>query len=111
MKRIVTFSAMTIVAAMAGPLSVNGDTLVLKNGERRQGIVKEGKEAELDRFKQRLEKLTLTEEAKQRIDEEMEKLAMMEPASPEFNVSRTYLDWLTILPWGVLRALPVKDYL
>jgi len=21
-------------------------------------------------------------------------------ASPEFNVTRNYLDWLTILPWG-----------
>jgi len=73
----------------------------LKEIKKELGISKEGKEAELDRFKQRLEKLTLTEEAKQRIDEEMEKLAMMEPSSPEFNVSRTYLDWLTILPWGV----------
>ncbi|MBN1655819.1 MAG: endopeptidase La [Deltaproteobacteria bacterium] len=73
----------------------------LKEIKKELGISKEGKEAEIERFKQRLEKLTLTEEAQQRIDEEMEKLALMEPASPEFNVSRTYLDWLTILPWGV----------
>ena len=26
---------------------------------------------------------------------------MIEPQSPEFHVSRNYLDWLTILPWGV----------
>ena len=26
---------------------------------------------------------------------------MLEPASSEYNVTRTYLDWLTVLPWGV----------
>ena len=31
----------------------------------------------------------------------MEKLKLLGTSSPEFNVSRTYLDWLTILPWGV----------
>ena len=33
--------------------------------------------------------------------EELEKLRLIEPASPEYNVTRTYLDWLTILPWGI----------
>ncbi len=31
----------------------------------------------------------------------MEKLKLLGASSPEFNVTRTYLDWLTILPWGV----------
>lgn len=65
------------------------------------GLSKEGKEADLEQFKDRLKSLTLTDEAKERIDEEMNKLSMLEPASPEFNVTRTYLDWLTSLPWGV----------
>jgi ATP-dependent Lon protease len=73
----------------------------LKEIKKELGISKEGKEAELERFKLRLANLTLTEEAQQRIDEEMDKLALMEPSSPEFNVSRGYLDWLTVLPWGV----------
>ena len=30
----------------------------------------------------------------------MEKLRLLEPSSPEFNVTRAYLDWLTVLPWG-----------
>ena len=49
----------------------------------------------------------MTEEARERIDEEIEKLRLIEPASPEYNVSRAYLDWLTILPWGVYS----KDFL
>ncbi len=27
-------------------------------------------------------------------------LAGLEPVSPEFNVTRNYLEWLTALPWG-----------
>ena len=30
----------------------------------------------------------------------MDKLQLLEPHSPEYTVSRNYLDWLTVLPWG-----------
>jgi len=73
----------------------------LKAIKKELGIQKEGKEAELERFEKRLQELKLTPEAEERVAEEMEKLKLIEPASPEFNVSRTYLDWLTILPWGL----------
>jgi len=73
----------------------------LKAIKKELGLVKEGKETELDEFKERLAKLTLTEEAQERINEEMNKLGVMEPHSPEFTVSRNYVDWLTSLPWGV----------
>lgn len=73
----------------------------LKAIKKELGLVKEGKETELDEFKERLSKLTLTDESKERIDEEMNKLGIMEPHSPEFTVSRNYVDWLTSLPWGV----------
>ena len=73
----------------------------LKAIKKELGLVKEGKETELDEFKERLAKLTLPEEAQERINEEMNKLGIMEPHSPEFTVSRNYVDWLTSLPWGV----------
>ncbi len=73
----------------------------LKAIKKELGLVKEGKETELDEFKERLTKLTLTPEANERITEEMNKLGIMEPHSPEFTVSRNYVDWLTSLPWGV----------
>ncbi len=73
----------------------------LKAIKKELGLSKEGKEAELERFEERIKKLKLTPEAEERIKEEMEKLKLIEQASPEFNVSRTYLDWLTILPWGI----------
>lgn len=73
----------------------------LKAIKKELGISKEGKEAEVERFEERLKQLKLTDEASERVKEEMDKIRLIEPASPEFNVSRTYLDWLTILPWGV----------
>nr|ADI19271.1 ATP-dependent lon protease, bacterial type [uncultured delta proteobacterium HF0200_39L23] len=73
----------------------------LKEIKKELGLTKEGKETEVEKFLSRIRKLKLTEEAQERIDEEIEKLKLIEPASPEYNVSRAYLDWLTILPWGV----------
>jgi Lon-like ATP-dependent protease len=35
------------------------------------------------------------------VSDELDKLSGLEPVSPEFNVTRTYLEWLTSLPWGV----------
>jgi ATP-dependent Lon protease len=73
----------------------------LKAIQKELGIAKDDRTAELDKFTQRLEKLTLSEEAQRRVDEEMEKLSMLETGSPEYAVTRNYLDWITLLPWGV----------
>ncbi len=73
----------------------------LKSIKQELGIEKEGKQTEVERFEKRIKELTLPEEAKERIDEEMEKLKLIDSASPEFNVTRGYLDWLTVLPWGI----------
>ena len=72
----------------------------LKSIKQELGLEKDDKEQELQRFTERLRTRTPSDEAKQRIDEELEKLRMLEPASPEFTVTRNYLDWLTVLPWG-----------
>eukprot|EP01051_Picozoa_sp_SAG22_P005767 SAG22_NODE_354_length_11811_cov_8.612620_8_plen_75_part_00 len=37
------------------------------------------------------------------IEEELAKLATLETASSEFNVTRNYLDWLTQLPWSTFK--------
>ena len=72
----------------------------LKEIKKELGLEKEGKTSEIEKFEQRLKKLTLNAEAQKAIDEEIEKLRLLEPSSPEYTVSRNYLDWLTILPWG-----------
>ncbi len=65
------------------------------------GLEKEGKDTEIEKFQKRLKKLKFNEEAERAVEDEMEKLQLIEPSSPEYNVSRNYLDWLTMLPWGV----------
>jgi ATP-dependent Lon protease len=72
----------------------------LKAIQKELGIAKDDRTAEVDKFKERLKKLTLTAEAQKRVDEEMDKLAMLETGSPEYAVTRNYLDWITLLPWG-----------
>ncbi|MCF8015141.1 MAG: endopeptidase La [Chromatiaceae bacterium] len=73
----------------------------LKVIQKELGIAKDDRTAETDKFKDRLKKLTLTEESQKRVDEEMDKLAMLETGSPEYSVTRNYLDWITLLPWGL----------
>jgi len=73
----------------------------LKAIQKELGISKDDKTAELESFKDRIGKLTLTEPAKKRIEEEMAKFSVLETGSAEYTVSRNYLDWLTILPWGI----------
>ncbi len=72
----------------------------LKAIQKELGIEKDDRTAEVERFKERLEKLQVPEAAQKRIDEEMEKLSVLETGSPEYAVTRNYLDWLTLLPWG-----------
>ena len=47
-----------------------------------------------------VEQLDMPESAKKVFEEEMEKFMVLEKNSSEFNVTRSYLDWLTALPWG-----------
>jgi len=42
-----------------------------------------------------------TEAVKKRFDEELQKLSVLETGSPEYGVTRNYLDWVTNVPWGV----------
>ena len=72
----------------------------LKVIQKELGIAKDDRTAELDKFKERLEALELPEEARKRVDGEMDKLAILETGSPEYAVTRNYLDWITLLPWG-----------
>lgn len=72
----------------------------LKAIKKELGLEKEGKVSELEKYQQRLKGLKLNAEAQKVVEEEMEKFQLLEPSSPEYIVSRNYLDWLTILPWG-----------
>jgi len=72
----------------------------LKAIKKELGLEKEGKTAEIEKFERRLRHLKLNDEALKAVEDEMQKLSILEPASPEYSVTHNYLDWLTILPWG-----------
>ncbi len=71
----------------------------LKAIKKELGMQKDPKTAELDKILKRAEKVKFSEEAKERFDEEMEKLKLIDTHSPEFAVTYNYLDWLVSLPW------------
>ncbi len=72
----------------------------MKSIQQELGIAKDDRTAELDKFKERLAGLKLSEEAQKRVQEEMDKMSILETGSPEYAVTRNYLDWITLLPWG-----------
>lgn len=73
----------------------------LKLIQQELGITKDDRSSDLEGFRQRLEGKSLPEAAQKRIDDELNKLSILETGSPEYGVTRNYLDWATDLPWGV----------
>ena len=73
----------------------------LQEIKKELGLAKDDTQAEIEKYQERLKKLVLSDEARDKVKEEIDKLKLLGSSSPEFNVTRTYLDWLTILPWGV----------
>jgi ATP-dependent Lon protease len=73
----------------------------LKVIQKELGISKDDREADAEKFEQRLEKMVVPAHVKSRVDEELQKLQVLEPISAEYGVTRNYLDWVTSVPWGV----------
>jgi ATP-dependent Lon protease len=72
----------------------------MKGIKRELGMESDGKDKLVEKFKEKAEKLAMPEAVKKVFDEELNKLAHLEPAASEFNVTRNYLDWITQIPWG-----------
>ena len=72
----------------------------MKGIKRELGIESDGKDKLVENFKGKADKLAMPEGVRKVFDEEINKLAHLEPAASEFNVTRNYLDWLTQIPWG-----------
>lgn len=72
----------------------------LKEIKKQLGLERDDKDSLMEKYQARLVDKTLPEEAERVIKEEMEKFSSLENSSMEFNITRNYLDWLTILPWG-----------
>jgi len=55
---------------------------------------------EIDELRKKVEEAGMTAEAKKECERELKRLSKMTPASAEYMVSRTYLEWMTSLPWS-----------
>ena len=55
---------------------------------------------EIDAYRQRLDKVLMTEEVRTEVGRQINRLERMAPDSMEAGVLRTYLDWVLALPWG-----------
>jgi ATP-dependent Lon protease len=55
---------------------------------------------EIDELRKKVDEAGMPAEAKKECDRELKRLAKMTPASAEYMVSRTYLEWVTSLPWS-----------
>ena len=73
----------------------------LKIIQKELGISKDDRTSDVEMFRGRMEQLHPPEAAAKRIEDELQKLSVLETGSPEYGVTRNYLDWATSVPWGV----------
>jgi ATP-dependent Lon protease len=55
---------------------------------------------EIQELEERLAKLQMPDDAREKAEKEIKKLKMMSPMSAEATVVRNYIDWMLALPWG-----------
>ncbi|WP_020407749.1 endopeptidase La [Hahella ganghwensis] len=72
----------------------------LKIIQKELGLAKDDRTADIDMFSERMEALEPPEHVSRRFSDEIRKLSVLETGSPEYGVTRNYLDWLTQVPWG-----------
>lgn len=73
----------------------------MKSIKKELGIEEEGKEKSTRTFKERIEAAGMPEDVKKVALEELAKFETLMETSPEYNISRTYLETLCALPWNI----------
>ena len=65
-----------------------------------QGELGRSEKDEIEELKKKAEEAKLTEDAYEKVMNEIQRLEQMPPMSAETTVSRTYIDWLLAMPWS-----------
>ena len=74
----------------------------LKSIKKELGMERDDKEALIEKYRKQLSEYPqIPEEVMETIESELEKMSTLEKNSAEYNVTRSYLDWLCGVPWGV----------
>lgn len=61
----------------------------------------EDDKVEINELRKRVDETVLTDESRKVVNKELERLERIPPSSPEYTVSRNYVDWILDLPWAV----------
>ncbi|MFV8819462.1 endopeptidase La [Haliea sp. E17] len=69
--------------------------------QKELGISKDDRTTDAEMFEARIANLNMPDPVAKRIRDELHKLSVLETGSPEYGVTRNYLDWATSVPWGV----------
>ncbi|MGL4511371.1 endopeptidase La [Cetobacterium sp.] len=73
----------------------------LKLIKQELGLEKDEKSAVIDKIVDKINHIHLSPEAEKIVDEQLEKLSLLDQGSPEYHVARTYIESIVELPWGV----------
>ena len=71
----------------------------LKSIQQELGMTTNPKLDLINRLKKKFKDLPLPAEAKETVDREMSRLEAIDPSSPEYTITRTYLEIVSDLPW------------
>jgi ATP-dependent Lon protease len=71
----------------------------LKAIQRELGEMEGGLRPEVQDLREKLQTAPLTDEARDVAKREVDRLETINPASPEYTVARTYVEWILELPW------------
>ncbi|MBI2818475.1 MAG: endopeptidase La, partial [Acidobacteria bacterium] len=78
----------------------------LKAIQKELGGEEEGREVE--ELKKKIAEAGMPEEVEKDALRELQRFSRMSPVSPEYTISRTFLDWLVTLPWNRTSEKPIS---